>query len=534
MNKIEALKAEKDGLDIKADIVRFAADGWESIAEEDVQRLKWYGLFLRNPTPGFFMIRVRIPGGRATSAQLRTLGMIADTYGNGLLDMTTRQQIQLRHLRIEDVPCVFDAMTEVGLTSVQTGMDTVRNIMTCPVAGLSLNEWLDATSIIHDLNHEIVGNKAYSNLPRKFNMAITGCLDNCLHMETQDLAFVPAKKELGGEIIKGFNVLVGGKLGSGGYRIATALDVFVTRDEVVDVARGVIHAFRDYGFRDSRTTARLAFLLEEWGEARFRVEVERQVGRPLALAGTDVRNAAIKDHTGIFRQREAGMNYLGVQVPVGRLAAGNLLEVAKLAEDYGKGEVRLAPNQAMIIPHLSDAKLGDVLEETVLKKYVYNPAPVYKGLVSCVGNDYCNLAVIETKSRAVATAKVLEKSMGDNLKPISMHWSGCPAGCGNHLVADVGFLGKKIKVNGEIVEAVDVFVGGRAGPDPKLATRLLEDVPCDVLPTVLSGILPYHTRDKMHRVKAKSRVKTSRPIARPTHEPQVAKDRKLAPVKSCA
>ena len=523
MNKIEHLKATKDGLDIKADIARFAANGWESIAEDDIQRLKWHGLFLRNPTPGYFMIRVRIPGGRATSAQLGVLAMIANTYGNGLLDMTTRQQIQLRHLRIEDVPGVFAAMDEVGLTSMQTGMDTVRNIMTCPVAGISLNEWIDTAPIIHDLNQEIVGNKAYSNLPRKFNMAITGCLDNCLHMETQDLAFVPAKKEWDGEVIKGFNVLVGGKLGSGGYRIATALDVFVAPDEVVEVARGIIQAFRDYGFRDSRTTARMAFLLEEWGEARFRMEVERRVGRSLAHAGTDVRNMAIKDHTGIYRQREAGMNYLGVQIPVGRMEAGNLFEIVRLAENFGKGELRLAPNQSMIIPHVSDAKLGDVLEETVLKNFVYNPVPVYKGLVSCVGNDYCNLAVIETKSRAVATAKALEKTMGENLKPITMHWSGCPAGCGNHLVADVGFLGKKIKVNGEIVEAVDVFVGGRAGPDSKLATRLLEDVPCDQLPAVLSGILPYHTRAKMYRVKGKSRVKTSQPSAWLKQEPLIKK-----------
>ncbi|MEC4673066.1 MAG: ferredoxin--nitrite reductase [Nitrospirota bacterium] len=523
MNKIEDLKAAKDGLDIKADIARFAANGWESIAEDDVQRLKWYGVFLRNPTPGYFMVRVRIPGGRATSAQLRALAMIANTYGNGQLDMTTRQQIQLRHLQIEDVPRVFDAMDEVGLTSMQTGMDTVRNIMTCPVAGISLNEWIDTTSIVQDLNQEIVGNKAYTNLPRKFNMAMTGCLDNCLHMETQDLAFVPAKKEQDGEVIKGFNVLVGGKLGSGGYRIATALDVFVTPDEVVEVARGIILAFRDYEFRDSRTTARLAFLLEEWGEARFRVEVECRVGRSLAHAGLDVRNLAIKDHTGIFRQREAGMNYLGVQIPVGRMEADHLLEMVSLAEHYGKGEVRLAPNQSMIIPHVSDAKLRDVLEETLLKKFVYNPLPVYKGLVSCVGNDYCNLAVIETKSRAVGTAKALEKAMGEKLKPITMHWSGCPAGCGNHLVADVGLLGKKIKVNGEIVEAVDVFVGGRAGPDPKLATRLLEDVPCDQLPAVLAGVLPYHTRDKMHRVKGKNRVNTSQPSAWLKHEPSESK-----------
>ncbi len=168
------------------------------------------------------------------------------------------------------------------------------------------------------------------------------------------------------------------------------------------------------------------------------------------------------------------------------------------------GEIRLAPHQAMIIPYVSDRVVGDLTEEPLLQRFLYNPTPVQKGLVSCVGSDYCNLAVIESKSRAVETAKRVEAMIGTELKPITMHWSGCPAGCGNHLVADVGLLGKKIKIKGEVVEAVDVFVGGRSGPNPKPAIKLLEDVPCDILPEVLSGILPYHSREKMHRIKKKN------------------------------
>ncbi|MFB3114772.1 MAG: ferredoxin--nitrite reductase, partial [Nitrospirales bacterium] len=149
--------------------------------------------------------------------------------------------------------------------------------------------------------------------------------------------------------------------------------------------------------------------------------------------------------------------------------------------------------------------LGDFLEEPLLQQFGYNPSPVRKGLVSCVGNDYCNLAVIETKSQAMKTAAALEAKVGSHIKPITMHWSGCPAGCGNHLVADIGLLGKKIKRRGQIVDAVDVYVGGRSGPDAKLATKLLEDVPCDELSDVLAGVLPYHTREKMHREKKRMR-----------------------------
>jgi ferredoxin-nitrite reductase len=507
MNKIESLKRERDGLDVKEMIAQYARLGWESISEDDVQRLKWYGLFLRNPTPGYFMIRVRVPGGRTDATQLRALAEIASTYGNGLLDLTTRQQIQLRQIRIADVPAIFSRMEAAGLTSLQTGMDNVRNIMTCPVAGLSPDEIVDATSIVTALTQAVLANRKYSNLPRKFNLAVTGCPDNCLHMETQDLALVPATSMIDGVGVHGFNVLAGGKLGSGGYRIASSLDIFVTPTEAAEVSRSILDVFRDHGPRDSRNTARLAFLLDEWGESRFREVVESRVGWPLKFAGVDARKPAVRDHIGLYRQRQGGLNYVGLKVMVGRIAAADLTDIASLAERYGTGDVRLSPSQTIIIPNIPDRRVGNLTEEPMIKQFSYNPSPIRKGLVSCVGNDYCNLAVIETKSRAIQVAKVLESKLEGTLKPITMHWSGCPAGCGNHLVADVGLLGKKAKINGQVVEAVDVYVGGRSGPDPKPAIKLLEDVPCEKLPSVLEGIMCYHTREKMHRTRGGGELK---------------------------
>jgi ferredoxin-nitrite reductase len=501
MNKIEALKLERDGLAVRELIAQFATSGWESIPEADVQRLKWHGLFLRNPTPGFFMVRVRIPGGKTGTYQLRALADIAGTYGNGVLDLTTRQQIQLRQIRIEAVPAVFAKMEEVGLTSLQTGMDTVRGVMTCPVAGINPDELSDATPIVRAITEEILGNRDYTNLPRKFNVAVTGCQDNCVHMETQDVALVPAYQDNSHGKRLGYNVLAGGKLGSGGYRIATPLDIFVTEDEALSVCRAIIHIFRDHGSRENRTQARLSFLLEEWGEVRFRKEVESRVGKTLSSAGVDARKPIEKSHVGIYRQKQPGMNYVGLKVLVGRIHHGDLAKIAGMAEKYGTGEVRISPAQALIIPNVSDRKIGDLDQEPLVKQFAYNPSPLYKGLVSCVGSDYCNLAVIETKGQAVATARALEARLGGSLKPITMHWSGCPASCGNHLVADIGLLGKKTKVEGKVIEAVDIYVGGRSGPDPKLALKIMEDVPCDRLPMVLEGLVPYHTREKMHRVR---------------------------------
>lgn len=501
MNKIEALKQERDGMDVKDLIAGYAASGWEAIAEDDVQRLKWYGLFLRNPTPGYFMLRIRMAGGRTSSYQLRALAELAATYGNGLLDVTTRQQLQVRQLKIEDVPAVFAKLDEVGLTSLQTGMDNVRNVMTCPVSGLNPDEVVETEGLVRGLTDEILNNRAYTNLPRKVNVAVTGCPHNCLHMETQDLALVPAYYDMAHDRCFGFNVLVGGKLGSGGYRIATPLDLFVNPVEALDVCRAIIEIYRDHGPRENRTQARLAFLVDEWGESRFRAEVEKRIGKLLAPAGADARKSGEQDHIGIFRQRQRGMNYAGLKILVGRIHSDKLAKIAALAERYGNGDIRIGANQAVIIPNVSDRSVGELAEEPLLKEFAYNPSPLYKGLVSCVGSDYCNLAVIETKSRAVETAKALEKRLGHSLKPITMHWSGCPASCGNHVVADVGLLGKKARIDGKVVEAVDIYVGGRSGPDAKLAIKLMEDVPCDKLPMVLEGLLPYHTREKMHRVR---------------------------------
>jgi ferredoxin-nitrite reductase len=192
MNKIEAFKAEKDGLDIVRDIPAFAQQGWEPISEADLERLKWNGLLFRKHTLGFFMMRVRITNGIADAPQLRTLAGIAAEFGRGRLDITTRQQIQLRWLRIEDIPTVLTRLKGVGLTSLQTGMDNIRNAIGCPVAGLAPTELFDASPVARQFTAMFVGDKAFTNLPRKFNVTITGCRDNCTHAETQDLVLVPA------------------------------------------------------------------------------------------------------------------------------------------------------------------------------------------------------------------------------------------------------------------------------------------------------------------------------------------------------
>jgi ferredoxin-nitrite reductase len=490
MNKIEEYKKEKAGLDILDDIPRYAAEGWEKISDGDKERLKWAGIFFRRQTPGRFMMRLRFANGLMSAPQLRTIGAISRDFGKSFADITTRQQMQLRDFKISDVPEIWRRLRAVDLISLQTGMDNIRGVIGCPVAGLTPNELFDASPVSRQFTNLFIGNRAFTDLPRKFNVTITGCKEACTHAEAQDLALTPALKEIAGAPVKGFNIAVGGKLGSGGFRMASPLDVFVTPGEAAAVCSHIVMIFRDYGARELRTKARLAFLIEQWGVAKFRNELERRVDRPLASAGKDQRTPKHTDHIGVFRQQQAGLNYVGLAVPVGRMTSEQMLRVADVAERYGNGELRLTVGQNLIVANVPDNRIGELTEEPVLRELRYDPSEVMRGLVSCTGMDFCHFALIDTKGWALKTARTLEAKLGKT-QPLRMHWSGCPASCGNHTVADIGLLGKNIKLNGEVVEAVDVFAGGAAGCEANFPVKIMEDVPCEDLPDVVAGLVKH-------------------------------------------
>ena len=493
MNKIEALKAEKDGLEAAEYLVRFAREGWKTIADDDKERLKWLGVFQRRPTPGHFMMRIRMPNGIVTAEQCRLLAEITRESGRNVADITTRQQVQLRWVTIEGVPEIMAHLEAAGLTSLQTGMDNIRGIIGCPATGLTPTELFDTAPIAREFQRIFVGNKAFTNLPRKFNVTITGCLEHCTGGETQDISMTPALRTVAGEEIAGLNVAVGGKQGSGGPVFAWPLDAFVTPDDAAAVCAEIALIYRDHGPRESRSKARLAFLIAEWGAERFRKELEGRLGRPLPPAGRDARAPSMNDHVGLFRQKQPGLNYLGLKTPVGRLTGDQLRELARLSERYGRGEVRFTPTQNALIPHVPDGRVRALLDEPLLKELPYNPSEIQRGLVSCTGTDFCNLALIDTKTRAMALAREFEGRLG-RTRPLTVRWSGCPASCGNHHTADVGLQGCKVKVNGKIVDGVHVFVGGRGGSHPTAGIRILEDVPCDELPQVMDRLLRFFPR----------------------------------------
>src|SRR6516162_542861 len=496
-NPIEEYKQTKDGdpLRIREDLPRLTTQGWEKLSASDKELLKWVGVFFRKPTPGKFMMRIRMPNGFATSKQLAAIADVSSRLGNGTLDITTRQQIELRGYCIESVPEIFERLRGVDLSTLQTGQDNVRNINGCPLAGLNPNELFDASSIIFALDRTIAGtdgNPEFANLPRKINIVVTGCVENCTHSESQDIALVPATKFIHGTLYSGFHVLVGGKMGSGGFTIASNLGWFIEADQAQDVVVQIVKIFRDEGERGPRTRCRLAFLLEVWGLDRFRAELVKRLGWEPLPEGKDARSEGHNDHFGVHQQKQPGLYFVVLRVNDGRISHESQREHGRLADVYGNGAVRLTTGQDAILINIAEHHLDALLDEPLLRELSPEPSRFFRGMVACTGTDYCNLAQIDTKSWAMQISTALEKQLGPDGKPLTINWSGCPAGCGNHLAADIGLRGMKVNVEGKSIEAVAVYVGGKTGPEARAGTQVMDLVPCDeALPDVLANVVKH-------------------------------------------
>jgi ferredoxin-nitrite reductase len=482
-----------DGLRILDHLPQIIQRGAESLTPAEKELLKWVGVFYRRPTPGNFMMRIRMPNGFVRSDQLRAIAELSHRLGDSVLDITTRQQIELRGFTLDTIPAIWEKLRGVDLRSLQTGIDNVRNINGCPLAGLTPHELFDASPVVLDLDRLLVGlngNPEFTNLPRKFNVTVTGCLDNCTHNESQDIALIPAKK--GGRV--GFNVLVGGKMGSGGFTVASHLNVFVEIYQAVAVVTALIKIFRDHGPREARSKSRFAFLVEKWGIPKLRAELTSRMGYELAFHGRDMRSLHHADHIGVTSQKQPGLAAVGLCVPTGRVNPQQLEELAYLADVYGDGQIRLTTGQNAIIPNVPAGRVNRLLHEPLLQQFSPQPSPFLRGLVACVGTDYCNLALIETKSRAIALSQALQAKLRPGVDPLTIHWSGCPAGCGNHEAADIGFRGFKTKIDGKLVDAVAVYAGGRTGPRAVPGKEILSTVPCDAaFPEVVANVIQsYH------------------------------------------
>lgn len=476
LNAVEIAKLEKDGLDVLADIERYAQLGFKEITASDIDRLKWLGLYVQRPkTDERFMLRVKVPGGILNAAQAAAVADLAAEYGRGVVDITTRQSLQLHWVAVEDLPSIFKRLGEVGLTTVAAAGDCPRNIITSPLAGFAVDELFDVQPLVQQLNRFFEYNRDYSNLPRKFKIAITAEPYNSIHAETNDLAFTPAVKEVRGETVQGFHIAVGGGL-SNQPQLAAALDIFVRQEEVVKVAAAVAAIFRDYGYREKRNHARLKFVVADWGLAAFTDKL-LQITGPLLTRGTDLTKGWNKGlFQGVQPQKQAGLNYLGLTIPAGRLTAADFKELARLATTYGTGALRTTNGQNLVLLNITDAKVAELQAEPLVQKLVQHDSSYAVAAVTCTGKEFCPFAAAETKQVLLDVLAHVD-AKAEFVPGLRIGMSGCKHSCGHPQTADIGLQGTVAMVDGTAVEAFEVWVGGQLGPDAQLAQKLTGTVP---------------------------------------------------------
>jgi ferredoxin-nitrite reductase len=493
----ERLKLEKDGLDVIHDIYRYAKLGFPAIVEEDFDRLKWYGVYRQKPKDsGYFMMRTKIPGGQLTGAQAILLSELADEFAHGFCDITTRQTIQYHWLRIEDVPPIFDALEKVGIITSGACGDITRNVACCSVSGINPDEILDATPQMLEISRGLTNTKEFSNLPRKYKISISGCHIHCHQPDINCLGFFGLINDRGEA---GFGVKVGGGLSSAPH-LAKTLPVWISPEEAWPVAKAISQVYRDEGYRAKRNRARFKFLVADWGTERILAESEARLGHQLERHSEFVfPRDQEADHMGIHAQVQPGLYWVGLTFPGGRIRNGALAGVGRLAKKYcesGQDFVRLTNKQNLLIPHVREGNLPAMKDEMDKLGLVYDSSNFQKGCVSCTGIEFCNLAVAETKNRMIELINQLETTSGWYKDKIRVHFSGCPSSCGQHQIADIGFRGAKTKVAGKMVDAYDLFVGGRLGRDSRFNELLKGKILAADVHLVIDSLLKLYASRK--------------------------------------
>jgi sulfite reductase (ferredoxin) len=479
LNANEQFKKDDDGLNVRARIENiYAYRGFDSIDGADLRgRMRWWGLYTQR-RPGidggktavlepeelddkYFMLRVRIDGGRLTLAQLRAIATVSTDYARGTADVTDRQNIQLHWIRIEDVPTIWKILEGVGLSTTEACGDVPRVILGSPVAGVAKDEILDATPAIDAISERYIGSKELSNLPRKFKTAISG-LQDVVH-EANDISFVGVVHPEHGP---GFDLWVGGGL-STNPQFAKRLGAWVPMDEVPEVWAGVCGIFRDYGYRRLRTRARLKFLMADWGPERFREVLETEYLKRELIDGPAPAFVppTERDHVGVHEQKD-GNFYVGFAPRVGRVDGPTLAKIADLAEAAGSDRVRTTTDQKMLILDVAADQVEPLVEALAALDLQVRPSVFRRHTMACTGIEFCKLAIVETKALASNVIDELEKRLPDFDTPVSVNVNGCPNSCARIQTADIGLKGQLVRdKDGEQVEGFQVHLGGHFGSD---------------------------------------------------------------------
>ena len=499
----ERVKHELHPLDAYDQIIENAVNN-KAPDKEEIFRFKWNGLFFLTPNQEAFMSRLRIPGGALKTFQLRELANIAKELTSGYVQITTRANLQMRLIQPKDCPEFLHRVQSVGLHTRGAGADNIRNLTANPTAGIDPHELIDVTPFCHELAHLIINDRSFYDLPRKFNIAFDGGGLIGTVEDTNDIGFKAVKLETAtGDAQPGvyFRVALGGATGHKAF--ARDLGVWVKPEEVLKVTVALVRVYIANGNRGDRKKARLKHLLETWSLEKYLEETEKLLGYKLLCAPTDLKSGILNlkspvvphSHVGVYPQKQSGLNWIGVAIPVGQITPKQMLRLADLADHYGSGEVRLTVWQNLIIPNIPDHFVETVKKALVKMGFHWQQSNLRSGFIACTGNSYCKFASSNTKGHALELMDYLDRRFQLD-QPVNVHFTGCPNSCAQHYMGDIGLLGAKVKVAGETVEGYHVFIGGGFGARQAVGRQVFQGISFNDLKPTLEKVLQAYLRHR--------------------------------------
>jgi ferredoxin-nitrite reductase len=493
--KEERWKYEVNPLDLWDELLAHANEN-RFPKGRDVFRFKFHGLFYVAPAQDSFMLRLRTPGCVLHAHQMRGLARMAEDWGAGEAHITTRGNIQIREFQPKDIVRVLTEVQSLGMSSRGSGADNIRNITATPTSGLDPRELFDVTPLAQALNFYILNSRDLYGLPRKFNVAFDSGSAISVVADTNDIAFVATRVAEGRSVPEGvyFRVQLCGITGH--RQFASDCGILLTPGQTVAVAAAMIRVFRDHGDRTDRKKARLKYLIDRWGIERFLEETEKRLAFPLVrfpLAECEPRSAIHQHgHLDVHPQRQSGLFYIGVAVPVGRLSVRQMRAIAEIADHYGSGEIRLTVWQNLILPNIPGDKL-EAAQRAIADAGLSDAAGTFAaGTVACTGNKGCRFSATDTKAHAVSLAGFLDERF-KVVQPVNLHVTGCPHSCAQHYIGDIGLLGTKI--GGD--EGYQVLIGGGSDERQGLGRELAAAVRLADLPLLMEKLFSCFLRMRM-------------------------------------
>lgn len=464
----------------------------------DVFLYKFHGLFFVAPTQNAFMCRLRFAGGLTNAHQFRGVADLAETYGGGYADITTRANLQIREIPPRHALDVVNGLLDLGIVNRGAGADNIRNVTASPTAGIDPQELIDTRPLAREMHHYILNHREMYGLPRKFNIAFDGGGGVAALADTNDVGFMAVRMEQEQTLATGERVAAGVyfRLELGGITghkdFARDCGLLLTPAECVPVAAAVVRVFSEHGDRTDRAKARLKYVLDRLGLDKFLELTQPYLPFPLrrvALSACVARGPVDPcAHVGVHAQSQPDRHYVGVVVPVGRLRADQMRGLARIADRYGSGSIRLTVWQNLLIPDVSTEDVASVQREIERLNLHWSATNVRAGLVACTGNAGCKYAAANTKRHALEIAEYLDSRLTLDV-PLNIHLTGCHHSCAQHYIGDIGLLATKVTRGDEQVEGYHVFLGGGYGDGRAIGREVWTSVPADDVPRRIELLL---------------------------------------------